>query len=55
MSTSHVVAHDGTRRPFGFECLHCGAVLGLALPVSVDEFVAASEAFLARHRACPPR
>lgn len=54
MSTSHVVAHDGTRRPFGFECLHCGALLGITLPVSVDEFVSGGEAFFARHLACPP-
>lgn len=51
--TRHVVAHDGTRHPFGFECLHCGAVLGVSLPVSVDEFTAASNAFVVKHRDCP--
>ena len=51
-NTDHVVAHDGTRHPFGFECLHCGAVLGIALPVSVDEVGPASEAFLKKHRDC---
>lgn len=52
MNTDHVVAHDGTRHPFGFECLHCGAVLGLTLPVSVDEFASAGKAFVAKHRDC---
>lgn len=51
-NTDHVVAHDGTRHPFGFECLHCGGRLGLTLPVSVDEFVSASEAFVKKHRDC---
>lgn len=54
MNTDHVVAHDGTKHPFGFECLHCGAVLAVALPVSNDEFVAAGNAFVARHRECKP-
>lgn len=54
MSTDHIVAHDGSKRPFGFECLHCGALLGLALPVAADEFAAAGEAFSQKHRDCRP-
>lgn len=52
MSADHVVAHDGTHKPFGFECLHCGALLGLRLPVSVDVFAAAGEEFVRSHRGC---
>lgn len=47
--SDHIVA---TQQPFGFECLHCGGRLGLTLPVSVDEFVAASKSFGDRHRDC---
>ena len=55
MSSHHVVAHDGTQRPFGFECLHCGATRTITLPISFDKFVAASKEFVAQHRACPAR
>lgn len=51
--TRHVVAHDGTRHPFGFQCLHCGALLGVSLPVSVEEFGASANAFVVKHRDCP--
>ena len=49
---SHVVIHDGTERPFGFECLHCGQRLPIGLPVSVDALTAASHDFGRRHRDC---
>lgn len=52
--TRHVVVHDGSRHPFGFECLHCKALLGITLPISTDEFVAASNAFVVKHRDCQP-
>lgn len=52
-NTDHVVARtDGAPGTMPIECLHCGAKLVLALPVSVDEFAAASKAFVARHAGC---
>lgn len=51
-ATSHIVAHDGTQKPFGFECLHCGATLPLSMPLAVDAFCGAADAFLVQHRDC---
>lgn len=55
MNSHHIVAHDGTHRPFGFECLHCGATRMIPLPIATDKFVAASNEFVAKHLACPAR
>ncbi len=50
--SNHVVMHDGSVHPFGFECLHCRQFLPIALPVSVDVMLAASEDFARRHARC---
>ena len=52
MTRDHVVIHDGSHQPFGFECLHCGARLPIGLPVSVEELLAASDRFTKRHWGC---
>ena len=55
MSTDHVVIHDGTVRPFGFECLNCGSTMPLGMPIATSDLVAASEMFVAKHRDCRSR
>lgn len=47
--TSHVVAGNDCAR-----CLHCGAEQAIAMPCSIDVFVAITQAFLNGHRACKP-
>lgn len=49
----HVVAHDGSQKPFGFECLNCGEALAITLPTAVDVFASLGRAFAAKHRDCP--
>ena len=43
MSTDHVVIHDGTVRPFGFECLNCGSTMPLGMPIATSDLVRAME------------
>lgn len=47
----HVVTRPGNNT-MPIECLHCGAKVALALPVSIDEMVAATRGFVERHRDC---
>lgn len=51
----HVVAHDGSRKPFGFECLHCGESFAVTMPTAVDVFASMGRAFVGKHRDCPPK
>lgn len=43
---------DGPKDIAHLHCNRCGADLCLKLPMSVDEVVAASEAFVAWHKGC---
>ena len=49
-----LITHDGTvtNEPFGNECLRCGAYHKIKLPISVDEFIKISKAFIALHKLC---
>jgi len=62
MRYSWIVIHDGSRpgKTAGQqECLRCGESYRMALPVSLNVFIAAGKAFTADHRGCkatpPPR
>lgn len=48
---SHIWSTPGNDK-LTFHCHHCGGLLTLALPVSIDEMSAAAQAFIERHRAC---
>lgn len=48
----HVVTRAAGTNTMPIECLHCGASITLALPVSVDEMAATTHGFVERHRAC---
>jgi len=48
----HVVTRAAGNNTMPIECLHCGASITLALPVSVDEMAATTHGFVERHRAC---
>ncbi|MBL8752287.1 MAG: hypothetical protein JNK15_03215 [Planctomycetes bacterium] len=53
---AHIVAHDGRGpRPFGFECLHCGSVHALQVPISLAMWGEAAKAFHVLHRDCKER
>lgn len=54
-SCSHVVTRAAGNNTMPIECLHCGASITLALPVSVDEMAATSRGFMSRHRDCQPK
>lgn len=49
-----VVTHDGTQGPLAYamECLRCGIIQKVAVPISVDCYVAMAQAFLRSHRGC---
>jgi len=48
----HVVTRAAGNNTMPIECLHCGASITLALPVSVDEMAATTHGFVERHRGC---
>lgn len=49
VTTDHVVM-DGNV----FHCSHCGQRYQMTLPCPIDVFVAATKAYVATHRNCPP-
>lgn len=53
-SRDHVVAHDGTQgdMAMALECLHCKTVQKMALPCSINVWVAAARAFGKEHARC---
>lgn len=55
-NAEHVVVRGGTGpdgiTPVG-ECLHCGTILRLVLPLSIPVLLAAINAFTNEHRSCP--
>lgn len=52
MTGSHIWTTPGDKT-MTLHCHHCGGLLTIALPVSVDEMSAASGAFVERHKNCP--
>lgn len=53
-NTDHVVAHDATQgdMAYALECTNCGAVQKVALPISLDCYVAMAKAFGKTHARC---
>jgi hypothetical protein len=49
-----VVCYDGTHpiHPYAFECLRCGAVQQVTLPIEVSHYVKQADDFLRCHRHC---
>jgi hypothetical protein len=49
-----VVCHDGADRqaPYAMECLRCGAIQRVALPISIPCYVAMGRAFERMHSRC---
>ncbi len=55
MSTVNDIEHPWilmTQSPMGLWCQHCDRRLNVALPVEIGEYLAATEAFIARHATC---
>lgn len=52
-----VVAHDATQgdKAYALECLRCGVVQKVALPISIDCYLALGGAFAKEHSRCRPR
>ena len=49
---SWIVCHDGSRRPFGCECLRCGAYDQIGLPVDLSVLTVRLRMFSDQHRGC---
>ncbi len=51
----HVVSHDGSQGPLSYamECLHCGDIQRVALPIDMSCWLAMAEAYMAIHAKCP--
>ena len=47
-----IISHDGTQKPFGHECLRCGAYHKLPDKLPVDKFLKIAEAFIKLHKLC---
>ncbi len=54
MAAEWVVCHDGTKgdKAYAFECLRCGAIQKMAVPIIVPCWVAAGKAFEKLHSRC---
>lgn len=53
MTAAHVVLQDDHAGAAG-RCRHCGTVLRWVLPMDLDVWLALVQAFIRRHRRCPP-
>ena len=49
----HVVTRPAGNNTMPIECLHCGAKVALALPVSISVMAASTKAFVREHASCP--
>ena len=54
MRDDHIICHDATggEMAYAMECLRCGAVQRVTLPMSVDCYRALAKAFAREHRNC---
>jgi hypothetical protein len=54
--TDWIVSWDGSHSeyPYGFQCLRCGALHGVHLPIPLDDYITMSKAFIALHAFCLP-
>lgn len=49
---SWIMVDDGSQKPFGFECLRCGAYQKVNQPIKLSDFVILENIFIAEHRGC---
>lgn len=47
-----VAAHSGIDREYRFECMRCGAIKPVALPIGLQHIAELGNAFTAKHLAC---
>lgn len=53
-SPDHVIIHDGTHHEAGtMQCLRCGSLSVIRMPVQIPALVKAADEFTAEHVACP--
>ena len=51
-----IVTYDGSGdRPFGHECLRCGAFCKIGALIPIGDFLKISQAFIKLHRQCKER
>lgn len=51
-----IICHDGTARDLAYamECLRCGLIQKVALPISISGYVAMAQVFEREHAKCRP-
>ena len=54
MDAEHVICHDGTKgsMAYALECTHCGDVQRVALPISIDCWLAMAQVYGKVHANC---
>lgn len=56
MNADHVIAHDGTGKlGSAMECLHCGDVQPVAVPIQPDIWLVMGRKYAELHANCQPR
>lgn len=50
----HIIAFDSSYPTKRAQCLHCGKLLRMQLPLDADVLIAALQAFQRVHDRCPP-
>ncbi len=57
IATDWIVSHDATQGDLAYamECTRCGVVQQIALPISVDCYVAMGKEFTKYHKHCRPQ